>query len=247
METIQAIRSRRSIRKYQPKPVPHEVIEQIVADAAYAPSWKNTQIARYIVVTDKEKKDKLADNCMLGFAYNQKTGWFTKVGQTPTSPMKTFITGINPAFAMRNTIRDNLTAQMNSISVVNSISGIKFEKYYAKAWQEMVSGSDNWQHFVALGGTNAGYYNNEGGTVNVTVHKLGGKTVLTVEDNGIGIPKDQQERVFERFYRVDKSRSKETGGTGLGLAIVKHIVELHDAGLTLDSEVGRGTTIKVEF
>ena len=86
---------------------------------------------------------------------------------------------------------------------------------------------------------NAIRYNNEGGTVNVTVH--------TVEDNGIGIPKDQQERVFERFYRVDKSRSKETGGTGLGLAIVKHIVELHDAGLTLDSEVGRGTTIKVEF
>ena len=81
----------------------------------------------------------------------------------------------------------------------------------------------------------------------MTVHKLGGKTVLTVEDNGIGIPKDQQESVFERFYRVDKSRSKETGGTGLGLAIVKHIVELHDAKITLDSEVGHGTTIKVEF
>lgn len=94
---------------------------------------------------------------------------------------------------------------------------------------------------------NAIRYNNEGGTVNVTVHTLGGKTVFTVEDNGIGIPKDQQERVFERFYRVDKSRSKETGGTGLGLAIVKHIVELHDATLSLDSEVGKGTTIKVEF
>ena len=94
---------------------------------------------------------------------------------------------------------------------------------------------------------NAIRYNNPGGTVNVTVHRLGGKTVLTVEDNGIGIPKDQQERVFERFYRVDKSRSKETGGTGLGLAIVKHIVELHDAKITLDSEVGHGTTIKVEF
>ena len=53
--------------------------------------------------------------------------------------------------------------------------------------------------------------------------------------------------IRDSFYRVDKSRSKETGGTGLGLAIVKHIVELHDAGLTLDSEVGRGTTIKVEF
>ena len=94
---------------------------------------------------------------------------------------------------------------------------------------------------------NAIRYNNEGGTVNVTVHTLGGKTVFTVEDNGIGIPKDQQERVFERFYRVDKSRSKETGGTGLGLAIVKHIVELHDAKLTLDSEPGKGTTVKVEF
>lgn len=94
---------------------------------------------------------------------------------------------------------------------------------------------------------NAIRYNNEGGTVNVTVHTLGGKTVFTAEDNGIGIPKDQQERVFERFYRVDKSRSKETGGTGLGLAIVKHIVELHDAKITLDSEPGKGTTVKVEF
>lgn len=96
-------------------------------------------------------------------------------------------------------------------------------------------------------GQNAIRYNNPGGTVNITVHNLGRKSVLTVEDDGIGIPKDQQERVFERFYRVDKSRSKETGGTGLGLAIVKHIVELHDAKLTLDSEPDKGTIIKVEF
>ena len=94
---------------------------------------------------------------------------------------------------------------------------------------------------------NAIRYNNPGGTVNVTVHKLGGKTVLTVEDNGIGIPKDQQERVFERFYRVDKSRSKETGGTGLGRAVGRHIGGLHDAEITLDSEVGHGTTIRVGF
>ena len=61
METIQAIRSRRSIRKYQQKPVPHEVIEQIVADAAYAPSWKNTQIARYVLVEDRTTIDKMAE------------------------------------------------------------------------------------------------------------------------------------------------------------------------------------------
>ena len=73
------------------------------------------------------------------------------------------------------------------------------------------------------------------------------RPVLIVKDTGIGIPKEQQERVFERFYRVDKSRSKSTGGTGLGLAIVKHIVAQHDAQMTLTSEVGVGTEIKIVF
>lgn len=94
---------------------------------------------------------------------------------------------------------------------------------------------------------NAIRYNNEGGAVKVFVYMENDKPTLTVSDTGIGIPKDQQDRVFERFYRVDKSRSKQTGGTGLGLAIVKHIVELHDAVIFLDSEVGKGTTIRVEF
>ena len=94
---------------------------------------------------------------------------------------------------------------------------------------------------------NAIRYNNEGGFVRVKIGRENDKPVVVVQDNGIGIPKNQQERVFERFYRVDKSRSRETGGTGLGLAIVKHIVELHDARIDLDSEVGEGTTIRVEF
>lgn len=93
---------------------------------------------------------------------------------------------------------------------------------------------------------NAIRYNNDGGVVNVFVVQ-DERPLLIVSDSGIGIPKDQQERVFERFYRVDKSRSKRTGGTGLGLAIVKHIVELHDAEIFLDSEVGRGTIIRVRF
>jgi len=90
-------------------------------------------------------------------------------------------------------------------------------------------------------------YNNEGGFVHLTVGEKNGRAILTVEDNGIGIPEKHKERVFERFYRVDKSRSKATGGTGLGLAIVKHIVAIHSAKIELESEVGRGTTISVKF
>ncbi|MCC8141313.1 MAG: two-component sensor histidine kinase [Lachnospiraceae bacterium] len=94
---------------------------------------------------------------------------------------------------------------------------------------------------------NAIRYNSENGQVRVVVQMEEERPALTVEDTGIGIPKDMQDRVFERFFRVDKSHSKETGGTGLGLAIVKHIVELHDAEITLTSDVGKGTVIKVRF
>lgn len=94
---------------------------------------------------------------------------------------------------------------------------------------------------------NAIRYNNEGGRVSIKIFRYNSNVVLEVEDNGIGIPYEDQERVFERFYRVDKSRSKETGGTGLGLAIVKHIVENHDAKINLTSEVNKGTKIDVIF
>ena len=94
---------------------------------------------------------------------------------------------------------------------------------------------------------NAIRYNEKNGSVWVSVEKLGEKIVLSVKDNGIGISKEHQERIFERFYRVDKSRSKETGGTGLGLAIVKHIVALHDAKIEVESEVGKGSKISVIF
>lgn len=94
---------------------------------------------------------------------------------------------------------------------------------------------------------NAIRYNNEGGSVRLFVGERNGKNIVMVEDDGIGIPKEHQDRVFERFYRVDKSRSKATGGTGLGLAIVKHIVAIHEANITLESEVGKGTKITVVF
>ncbi|MDO4467269.1 MAG: ATP-binding protein [Bacillota bacterium] len=94
---------------------------------------------------------------------------------------------------------------------------------------------------------NAIRYNNDFGKVKIVVEKEDGHSTLTVIDNGIGIPSSEQSRIFERFYRVDKSRSKATGGTGLGLAIVKHIVEIHNAKINLVSSLGIGTTIKVLF
>ncbi len=94
---------------------------------------------------------------------------------------------------------------------------------------------------------NAIRYNNPGGKVSISIVKKDGRAMLTVKDNGIGIPASEQQRVFERFYRVDKSRSKATGGTGLGLAIVKHIVGIHDAKIELDSAPDVGTSVTVVF
>ena len=94
---------------------------------------------------------------------------------------------------------------------------------------------------------NAIKYNRPGGFVKVSVEKNADGTVLTVEDNGIGIPAEQQERIFERFYRVDKSHSKAVGGTGLGLSIVKHAAALHNAKISMHSAPDEGTSISVVF
>ena len=94
---------------------------------------------------------------------------------------------------------------------------------------------------------NAIRYNHPDGTVEVEVSRRGGAPVLSVADTGIGIAPEQQEKVFERFYRVDAGRSRESGGTGLGLAIVKHAALFHGARIDLESEPGRGTRVTVTF
>ena len=104
---------------------------------------------------------------------------------------------------------------------------------------------------------NAIKYNKQNGTVEVIIkdenknssenEPFAGKTTISVRDTGIGIPKNEQERVFERFYRVDKSRSKELGGTGLGLSIVKHAAKYHNATINLSSKEGEGSTFTVTF
>jgi two-component system phosphate regulon sensor histidine kinase PhoR len=94
---------------------------------------------------------------------------------------------------------------------------------------------------------NAVKYNKPGGRVDVSVTEEGDEILLRVEDTGIGIPMEHQSRVFERFYRVDKSHSRESGGTGLGLSIVKHAARLHNATTELQSEPGKGTVVTIRF
>ena len=94
---------------------------------------------------------------------------------------------------------------------------------------------------------NAIKYTPEGGEVSVTIENSGSRMACRVSDTGIGIPKEHQPHIFERFYRVDKSHSRATGGTGLGLAIVKHVAQIHHAAIGLDSTEGKGTAITIEF
>lgn len=95
--------------------------------------------------------------------------------------------------------------------------------------------------------SNAVNYNKDGGSIDITTVDEGGHITLTVKDTGIGIPEDQLPRIFERFYRVDPSRSKKTGGTGLGLAIVKHICAMYGATVSVESQPDVGTTFRIVF
>ena len=90
-------------------------------------------------------------------------------------------------------------------------------------------------------------YNQPGGSLTVTLHRQEDNVVLEVSDTGMGIPADAIDHVFERFYRVDKARSRQTGGSGLGLAIVRGIVHRNRGEITLESEPGKGTTFRVIF
>ncbi|NPA58780.1 MAG: GHKL domain-containing protein [Aquificae bacterium] len=94
---------------------------------------------------------------------------------------------------------------------------------------------------------NAIKYNRQNGTVKINASKKDGKVEISVEDTGIGIPKEALPLIFERFYRVDKSRSRSVGGTGLGLSIVKHIAEAHKGKVEVDSKVGKGSKFTVEI
>ncbi|MBQ9152129.1 MAG: PAS domain-containing sensor histidine kinase [Clostridia bacterium] len=141
----------------------------------------------------------------------------------------------------------------------NAIQSLRTEAEMAEVTLILEGSGDATVHGIPqqLGGIivnlcdNAIKYNRKGGTVTVTLEREqstdGTFVVLTVKDTGIGIPEEHHGRIFERFYRVDKSHSKEVGGTGLGLSIVKHAVRLHHATIDLQSRVDVGTTVTVRF
>lgn len=92
---------------------------------------------------------------------------------------------------------------------------------------------------------NAVKYNRQGGLVTANLADMNGDIILEASDSGIGVPPNSLNRVFERFYRVDKGRSREEGGTGLGLAIVKHVAQLHGGRVEVESKLGEGSTFRV--
>lgn len=141
-------------------------------------------------------------------------------------------------YSMSQTVLDSLSSSAENAGVKLSLKGENAEVYGI---------SQLLQGIVYNLCDNAIKYNKQGGSVTVTVEKDEQYVSLTVADTGIGIPPEHRERIFERFYRVDKSHSKEIGGTGLGLSIVKHAARLHNAEIKLDSTVGKGTAVTVRF
>ncbi len=90
-------------------------------------------------------------------------------------------------------------------------------------------------------------YSEPGDVVDLGVERVGDRVVISVQDHGIGIPSSDLERIFERFYRVDRARSRATGGTGLGLSIVRHVAQVHDGDVTVDSVEGEGSTFRMSL
>lgn len=143
---------------------------------------------------------------------------------------------------------DLLTLANNVVSALRDNAEKKHVQISASGESTQVNGVPGFLYEMVCNlCDNAIKYNVEGGCVEVLIFQEARGALLTVKDTGIGIPPEYQTRVFERFFRVDKSRSKAFGGTGLGLSIVKHIAQYHHAVIELQSDVGKGTSISVVF
>lgn len=154
---------------------------------------------------------------------------------------------------IESTVHDTRKVQLSLRMLAEKVTASLENQINAKKITVSVTGdigniegnSDHLQQMLLNLIDNAVKYNVVGGRVDIAIKNTADKVSLSVCDTGVGIPQESQQRVFERFYRVDKSRSRKQGGTGLGLSIVKHIVELYKGTINLKSEVGKGTSITV--
>ena len=144
-------------------------------------------------------------------------------------------------FDLYSLVKENIEVLKSSAEKKNISVSFKGESLMMKSMKPLVS------ELVYNLIDNAIKYNVENGSVEISISRDKNNIILSVSDTGIGIPEEYQERVFERFYRVDKSHSKETGGTGLGLSIVKHAVQDIGADIKLESRCGKGTVVTVRF
>jgi two-component system phosphate regulon sensor histidine kinase PhoR len=143
-------------------------------------------------------------------------------------------------------VRASIEEILASMEPIIEAKQVKVLTYYA--YEIYIGGNpDRFKQLMVNLIENAVKYSHDGGTVSITAERKEGKVYISVKDEGIGIPEESLPRIFERFYRVDKSRSQKVGGTGLGLAIVKHIASLFEAEIKVESKPGKGSEFTVIF
>jgi two-component system phosphate regulon sensor histidine kinase PhoR len=143
---------------------------------------------------------------------------------------------------------DLIEVVMNALSVLQT--AIKEKKHKVKlslpdSIEPILSDEDSLLQIMINLIDNAVKYTPDGGKIDIALHETSDQEIITVSDNGIGIAENEMDRIFERFYRVDRARGGEVKGTGLGLAMVKHLVKGLEGKITVNSELGKGTTFKV--
>ncbi len=255
----------------------HESICEIIANPVYDSGKVTGAILIILDITEKERGEKLRREFTSNVSHELKTPLTSIYGVSDMlsgdlvkpEDVKGFALTIKEESARlisliediiklsqldENTVPD----EQEEIDVLGSAEDVA-RRLRAKADEARVTVNVSGSHVSIMGAEtileeiiynlcdNAIKYNKQGGTVEISVKQIGDECLLTVKDSGIGIPKSDLKRVFERFYRVDKSHSKATGGTGLGLSIVKHAAAYLGGELDIDSTEGEGTEINIKF
>ena len=148
---------------------------------------------------------------------------------------------------VRLELNEVVAASVNCLMPLAEEQGLKLEYAVPGEKIELLGNAEMLDQAITNILDNAIKYNAPGGRVKIELERVGAEGVVTVQDTGIGIPPPEKERIFERFYRVDKARSRELGGTGLGLAIVRHIVSAHGGRIEVESRIGQGSTFRLFF